>query len=110
MAIGIDNPYNPGETVWVFCFEDLKEYLPDDIYKAVIELCEDADEEKSEEIDKEWREWQMSHLEDDQRFYQDLIDEIDGILKDLSNRNKKMDRGDLISRFRSLRKEVANQF
>ena len=110
MAIGVYNPHKPGETVWLFRFEDLRDLIPDDIYKAIFELVEvdEADALRAEVED--WEKWHDEHLEEDTRLFQDFLEELDEILNKLSDRSKKLDRGDLISRFTELRKQVADQF
>ena len=106
MAVGVDNPHKPGETVWLFKLEDIRDLIPDDIYKAIFELCEvDAVPGLEAEVE-EWEKWHEQHLEDDTRLFTDIIEELDEILKVLNNREKKLDRGDLISKFKALRQMV----
>lgn len=111
-AVGVKNPKKPGDICWLYDYTDLKDVLPDDIYDFIEELMGDTggDLKALNQEVKEWQEWHDKHLEEDQRVFSDLMNSLDEILEILKNRDKRLDRGDLILRFTAMRKDVHSRF
>ncbi len=106
MAIGVYNPHKPGETVWLFKFEDVRDLIPDDIYKAIEEFTSDSYQDGYDASEEEWGNWQEGYFEEEQTFLTDVNEELDRMWEKLNDRSKKLDRGDLISGFKVLRELV----
>lgn len=106
MAIGVYNPHKPGETVWLFKFEDVRDLIPDDIYKAIEEFTSDAEQAGYDASEEEWEKWQSGYFEEEKAYLDDVWDELERMWEKLNDRSKKLDRGDLISGFKVLRELV----
>ena len=103
MAIGVYNPHKPGETVWLFKFEDVRDLIPDDIYKAIEEFYSDAEQAGYDASEEGWEKWQSGYFEEEQTFLTDVNEELERMWEKLNDRSKKLDRGDLISGFKLIR-------
>ena len=106
MAIGVYNPHKPGETVWLFKFEDVRDLIPDDIYKAIEEFTSDSYQDGYDASEEEWGKWQDEYFHDEQSDLEEIREELDRMWEKLNDRSKKLDRGDLISGFKVLRELV----
>jgi hypothetical protein len=103
MAIGVDNPKKPGETVWLFKVEDIRDLIPDDIYKAFEEFYSDAEQGGYDASEEEWEKWQSGYFEEEKAYLDDVWDELERMWEKINDRSKKLDRGDLISGFKLIR-------
>lgn len=110
-AYGVNNP-KTGEVEWLYSYRDLRGLIPDDIYEfldALVGGYERELEDNQEEI-KDWERWRDERLDDETRVFSDMLIQLDEILEKLNNRDKRLDRGDLIARFKEMREDVRQRF
>ena len=94
-----------GKSIPLFALEDLRDHVSDEIYQAIGELINPENlQDLKDEI--EYQKGELDSYSEDIRVYRDCIyegcEKVEGILKILNDRGKKLDRGKLISEFKTL--------
>ena len=98
-----------GKSIPLFTLEDLRDHISDEVYQAITELI-DPDVIKDLEADIKSLEMDLDSYSEDIRVYRDCINEgveiVDRLLDELSDRSKKINRGNIISGLRELRERL----
>lgn len=95
-----------GKSIPLFCLNDLRDHVSDEVFKAIGELTNPEELQELKDIIED-NQQELDSYSEDIRVYRDCIyegvEQVEGILKILNDRNKKLDRGKLILEFKKLK-------